>query len=203
MIVIFSHNCCKHQTQESYLLSLTAFIFLSSFAFVVFFILFHLLLPFFFVSFSSLFLFLFFIFSFPSPFLYLFFSFSFSFLFLLFFFSFSSPFLFFSYLFLFFFFSVSFPSLFFFFFFFFSFFFPSPSPFFFFFFILLIVRGTIEGELALEMSALNNTIVSLQTQIQLKDRKINAGEARGDEKMFLLIYSFCLLIFSIHLLNCF
>ena len=188
MIVIFSHNCCKHQTQESYLLSLTAFIFLSSFAFVVFLILFLLLLPFFFVSFSSLFLFLFFIFSFPSPFLYLFFSFSFSFLFLLFFFSFSSPFLFFSF---------SFPSLFFYF------FFPSPSPFFFFFFILLIVRGTIEGELALEMSALNNTIVSLQTQIQLKDRKINAGEARGDEKIFLLIYSFCLLIFSIHLLNCF
>ena len=50
---------------------------------------------------------------------------------------------------------------------------------------MIIVRGTIEGELALEMSSLNATIVSLQTQVQLQDRKVTAAEARGNLSLYI------------------
>ena len=43
------------------------------------------------------------------------------------------------------------------------------------------MRGTIEGELAVEMNALTATIVKCQTQIKLQERKITAAEARGEK----------------------
>ena len=64
---------------------------------------------------------------------------------------------------------------------------------------MITVRGTIEGELALEMSALNATIVSLQTQVQLQDRKITAAEVRGSVFLSLSFYHRFLLSLSLTL----